>query len=240
MAKEDEASIFKDWKKTQDPKYFRKLYDSMKPLIYKAAEKASYGSNIPESAFKAYAAQSFYDALRTFQPGKGAQLGTHVYGSVHNKTKRLNYMYQNLGQIPEPRAMKIGLFKNEQSYLHDSLGREPSSAELADRLGWGLKDVANIQRELRKDLALGEGTDELPYFESSKDEEILNYLYYELAPDEQVVYEYIYGKNGRPRMIKPSGKINFDKISQNMGVSTSKVRTLYGKIRKKLETSLKR
>lgn len=238
--KKKELDLFNRWRRNGDVKAFQELYTSMKPLIYSAAKKASFGSNVPESAHKIYAAQNFMDALRTFTPGKGAALATHVHGAVHQKAKRLNYMYQNPGHMPEPRAQKIGVYQSEYQSMRDSLGREPSAAELADRLSWNIKDVTNIQKELRKDLAMSEGTEEVAFFEGAREEEVLSYIYYDLSSEEKVVYEYIFGKFGKPRMIKPNKKIDFDGIAQRMGVSSSKVRTIFSSIRKKLEKAIKR
>ena len=210
----------------------------MKNLIYEAARKASYGSNIPESAHRIYAAQNFFDALRTYDPSK-AQLNTHVFNAVHQKAKRLNYMYQNLGSMPEPRAQIVGLYQNEYANLRDALGREPSTAEVADRMGIGMKQVSLIQKELRKDLAMGEGTEEVSFAEGSRDEELLNYLYYDLGSEEKVVYEYLFGKFGKQRLVKKNNKPDFDAIAQKMGVSTSKVRTIFTGMKKKLEKLLK-
>lgn len=237
--KEQELSIFNKWKKTQDPSYFKELYGSMKNLIYDAARKASYGSNIPESAHRVYAAQNFLDALRTYNPKGGAALQTHVYGSVHQKAKRLNYLYQNLGSMPEPRAQIVGLYQSEYENMRATLGREPSTAEMADKLGIGIKNVANIQKEIRKDLGMGEGTEEVAFAEGSRDEELLSYLYYDLAPEEKVVYEYIFGKFGKPRLVKKNGKLDFDQVASKMGVSTSRVRAIYAGIRKKLEKTIR-
>lgn len=238
--KKTELDLFNQWRKTGDKVHFQALYGSMKNLIHDAAKKASFGSNIPEAAHKIYAAQNFLDALRTYDPKKGTALQTHVYGAVHQKAKRLNYMYQNLGHIPEPRAQQIGLYQSEHQNLRDSLGREPSAAELADRLNWNIRDVAHIQKELRKDLAMDQGTEEAPFFENAREEEVLSFIYYDLSPEEKVVYEHVFGKFGRMRMIKANNKVDFDGIATKMGVSPSKVRTLFIGIRKKLEKAVKR
>jgi len=237
--KANEVHLFNQWRATEHPKYFQELYTSMKPLLYDAAKKASYGSNIPESAHRIYAAQNFLDALRTFNPEKGS-LQTHVYGAVHNKAKRLNYMFQNLAHIPEPRAMQIGLYQSEHSNLKDELGRDPSHSELANRLGWPVKDVMHIQKEVHKDLAMAEGTEETPFFESSVDEEVVDHLYYELTPEEKVVYDLVLGKHGKPRMQKPNGKIDYAKIGAAAGYSASKARTVWGRVRTKYERAVKR
>lgn len=238
--KKDELSLYHDWKNNQSVSAFQKLYASMKPLLHTAAKKASYGSNIPMSAHQMWAAQNFYDALRTFKPSSEAALGTHVYNAVHQKAKRLNYLYQNLGHIPEPRAMQIGLYQNIHDNLKGELGREPSAAEVADTLGWGLKDVNKIQTEIKKDLALDVTTEDKGYFESSVDEEILDYVYYELGPEEQLIYDYVFGKNGKPKMVKVNNRVDFDGIAKRVGFSSSKVRALWTKVRLKVQKALQR
>jgi DNA-directed RNA polymerase specialized sigma subunit len=237
--KQDELTIFQSWKKTQDKKHFQDLYNSMKPLIHRAAEKAAYGSNIPESAHKAYAAQAFYDSLRTFQPTSGASLQTHVFGSVHNKVKRLNYEYQNMGKMPEPRAVMVGKFQTELENMKNDLGREPSAAEMSDHMNLPLKQIVNLQKEIRKDLSMGQGTEEVAVSEGSVEDEFAAYLYYELTPEEKVVYEYITGHYGKPRMVKGNNVIDFAGIAMRMGVSESKVRTLHNAIRSKYKKALK-
>lgn len=238
--KTDELALYHDWKGTQSTGSFQKLYTSMKPLIYDAARKASYGSNIPESAHQIWAAQNFYDALRTYKPSAGTALQTHVYNAVHQKAKRLNYLYQNLGHIPEPRAMQIGLYQNIHENLRATLGREPSSAEVADKLSWGLKDVVNIQKELQKEMAMDLGAEEHGVFESSIDEEVLEYVYYELNGEEQLMYDYVFGKHGKPRMVKANKKVDFEGIAKKAGFSASKARGIWTKVRLKVEKALHR
>ena len=238
--KQHEVETFAKWQKTNDPAQFRALYSSMKPLIYDAAKKASYGSNLPESAHRAWAAQSFYDALRTFKPGGGASLQTHVYGAVHQKAKRLNYMYQNLAYIPEPRSMQIGVYQNESSNLRESLGRDPTASEIAARLSWSIKDVERIQKEIHKDLAMEEGTEEMGVFEGPETEEVLEQLYDDLTLEEQQVYDHVFGKHGKPKATKANNKIDYDRIARSTGYSASKARTIVNKIKVKFERAARR
>ena len=239
--KEQELSLYNQWKTSQSTEAFQSLYNQMKPLLYDAARKASYGSNIPESAHRAWAAQNFYASLNTFKPESGASLQTHVYGAVHQKAKRLNYLYQNLGHISEPRAMQVGTYKRQLENLQNDLGRMPSSAELADSLGWGLKDVERIQKELHRDLSLDSGDGpEFGVHQTREDEEMLEYVYYELNPQQQVVYDYALGKHGRPKMNKPNGKIDFGRIAGTVGFSESKVRMLFNQIKDKASKAFKR
>jgi DNA-directed RNA polymerase specialized sigma subunit len=236
--KKDELELFKKFRSTGDKRYFQQLYTSMKPLIYDAAKKSAYGSNLPESAHKIYTANVFLDALNTYNPKHGAALATHVYSAVHNKSKRLNYEYGNLGSMPEPRALKVGLFQNEVSNLQGELGREPSAAEIADRMNMGVRDVARMQKELTKDLAIGEGTEEIAFSEGSKEEEVLNHLYYDLTQEERVVYEYMTGKYGKPKLVK-KGVPDINAIASKTGMPPAKVKRTIGGIKRKYERAVR-
>lgn len=239
MANEDlksnELEIFKKYRQTGDKRYFQQLYGSMKPIIYHAAKKAAYGSNLPESAHKIYAAQAFMDSLRTYDPNKGSALGTHVYNAVQHKVKRLNYMYQNLGSMPEPRAQKVGVFQNEIENLKAELNRMPTNEEIAKRMSIPVSEVVNMHREISRDLSLGEGTEEVGFAETSREEEALHHLYFDLTPEEKTVYDFVMGQHGKPQLVKSNKKIDFDAIGRNMGVSASKVRNVLSSIKKKLE-----
>ena len=236
----DLDSIFEKWRATQNPEHFKALYTAMKPDIEKAGMKASYGSNIPQAAHKIYQAQVFMDALRTFNPERG-KLKTHVYGAVQNKAKRLNYLYQDIGYKPEPRASKVGLYQNEYENLRQYLGREPSTTELADQLGWNQKDVVNIQKEVVKDLAISDGIEEHAVAQGSRDLEVLNFLYYELSGEEKLVYDYVLGAHGKPKLVKPGGKTpDYDKIARQAGFSASKARTVWKRVGAKLKKALEK
>jgi len=230
----DEMTLFHQWKQTGDKIYFQGLYNSMRPLIESAAKKASYGSNLPQSAHRIYAAQNMLDALRTYDPSKGVALQSHIYGAVHQKAKRLNYLYQNLGQIPEPRAMLVGRYQTELDNLKEDLGREPSAVEISDRLVIGLKDVERLQKEIHKDLSTS-GLEEEIISMSPAEEETLSLLYYDLNTDQQIVYDYVFGKHGKPMLGKVSGKIDYATISTRTGFSQSKIRSVFAQIRTKLE-----
>jgi DNA-directed RNA polymerase specialized sigma subunit len=232
--KVDEMTLFNQWKQTGDKIYFQGLYNSMRPLIEGAAKKASYRSNLPQSAHRIYAAQNMLDALRTYDPSKGVALQSHVYGAVHQKAKRLNYLYQNLGQMPEPRATMVGRYQTELDNLKEDLGREPSSIEVSERMGIGLKDVERLHKEVHKDLSTS-GLEEEIITESPREEEILSHLYYDLNTDQQIVYDYVFGKHGKARLGKASGKIDFEGIAMRTGFSQSKVRAVFGQVRTKFE-----
>lgn len=238
--KKNEMDLYREWQQTGSKEAFQGLYNSMKPLLFDAARKASYGSPIPQSAHQIWAAQNMLDALRTYKPDAGAALQTHVYTAVNQKAKRLNYLYQNIGKMPEPRAARIGLFQNEFENMKSELGRAPSSAELADRLNWSLKTVELTQKEVHKNLSISEGVESEPFYESSIDRAVLDDIYFDLSGDQQNVYDYMFGLHGKPKLVKANGKIDFDEIGRRSGYSSSKARALYNQIRQRAEKAFRR
>lgn len=238
--KKNEMDLFHKWKETGDKTAFQSLYTSMQPLLYDAARKASYGSNIPESAHRIWAAQNMLDAMKTYKPDAGASLQTHIYTAVQQKGKRLNYLYANVGKMSEPRAMRIGLFQAEHENLRSELDRSPSSAELADRLGWSLKTVELTQKEVHRNLSISDGVDAEPFMETSLDRAILDDIYYDLSGEQQTLYDYIFGLHGKPKLTKPNGKVNFEEIARRSGYSASKARSLLTQIRTKTEKAFRK
>lgn len=231
--------LYKKWSQTKSKEDFQNLYSTMKDTIEISSRKAAMGSNVPQSAHKIWAAQLFLDSLRTYNPNMGAQLKTHVSTAIGRKANRLNYTYQDLGSKSEQRATKVGVFQAEHANLLNELGREPSMAELADRTHLGIKDVERLQKELHKNLSTNVGLDDQIAIETSFDDEVLSYIYYELSNEQKVVYEYIYGKNGKPRLVKPNGKVDYDEISKRSRMSKSKVYRIVKEIEKVLEARLK-
>lgn len=198
MAREDELSMWQDWKKNQDPEVLSSLLTSMDPLIQKRVMQFR-SAPLPQSAIEAEARKQAVKAFETFKPSKGAQLGTHVNNYLQ-KVYRYVTTYQNIGRMPESRTAKIDLYQKTKSYIEQTKGREPSTVEMADELGWSKREVGRMERELRKDLGLEQSFGEMSFNELSKDSDLLNYGYYELTPEEQTVFDYTVGMHGKPRL----------------------------------------
>lgn len=231
MAKKDEElQLWNDWKSTGDKKHFQKLYRGMGGLINTALKKSAYGSNLPQAAFKLEGAQQFYNALETFNPNKGANLATHVYRTVQEKAKRLNYTYQNIARRPERKDLgvyHITQFNNEVEVLKDNLGREPSNAEIADALGQPIKAVETFKTESRQDLSLNAETEHLTAADyGTTDYDELSMHYYDMTPDEQNVFDYVGGFHGRPAILKSSGEPDYNRIGRLTGLPPTKVQKI--------------
>ena len=236
---EDEKKLIKDFKANSTSATFTPLFQSFKPLIYKAAMPNMINSPIPQAAHMALATQAFYDAAKTWDHKKGASFRTHIYGAVNDKGKRLNYKYQNLGYIPENRAAKYGPIHNAMAILKDSLGREPSTFEIADELSIPPGQVEKLLKEIRKDRILDDSTiSQNTFFRTDRARALAQDLQYELIPQHQVVIEHMFGLNGKKELLTATGMADIPAIAKATKLKESQVRSAKKIIEKKAKRYL--
>jgi len=235
--KSKDMEYFNDYIKNGNPKSFQKLYRGMRGYLNDAINKSASGSNIPKAVFEVEAAQQMQDALHRYDPNhpKAKKLQGFVRDAVEDKLKRVNAKYQNMGRITERTRggiFQINRYDNEKMFLTDRLGREPSAQELANTLGWSIKEVTNLTSEVRKDLSLNHELEDLAAFDDySAEHAELSMFYHDMDPEEQVVYEHIEGINGKNAILKKNGRdADWAGIAKEIGMLESKVE----KIRKRL------
>jgi DNA-directed RNA polymerase specialized sigma subunit len=228
--KTNDIHLWQTYHKEKTPENFNNLYNHMKPLIHSAINRFKTGSNLPPSVFDMEAANQFYKTVETYNPNQGVQLKTKLFTDLQS-VQRLNYQFQNIGKIPEPRATKIGPLISATDYLKTSLGREPSDAELADELAWPLKQVVLLKKELRSDLVMSP-TLESAYssFENSVDERKATEVYYELNGTEQLVFDYATGRHGKKRLTTPTGRVDWNAIAAKANISENDIRRTRNRI----------
>ncbi len=233
--REREINLLKTFQKQPGQDSFMPLYQSFKPLIMKAAQKNTFGSPLPQEAHGALAAQSFLDAIRTFDPKKGGSFQTHVYNTVFEKGKRLNLKYQNIGYIPESRATKYQVYQTAMHLLKEELGREPSTLELADEIGIPPKEVERLRKEVRSNLI---GTETLvrqgpQWAQSDKAMQVARDMMYSLHPKHQLVLEHSLGLNGKEALLKRNGTVDVQAVAKSSGIGVNEVRSAQKTISRK-------
>jgi RNA polymerase primary sigma factor len=224
--KAHEVSLWKEWKKTESPKVLGQLIDSFAPIIQSTVKKFDTVP-LPPSAIAAEAKKQAIKAFETYNPKAGAALGTHVTNYMM-KVNRFVYEHQNIGRIPEHRITQIGTYQAVLSELKEKRGRDPSAAELADELNWSPAEVERMERELRREVPETAVMDaDFSFTQTSDAQKILNYIYYELSPNEKVVFEYLTGWAGKP-------KLDEDEIAKRVGVTRERVKKLKASIAAKV------
>lgn len=225
-----EGDIWQAWRKDKDPDKLGQLITSFRPMIKSVVRKWS-GSGVSEQVLTDNAEILAARAFNTFDPDRAASLGTHVFNNM-KKLSRIVIDNQNVARIPEHRTQKIGTFQNAKSYLEGELDREPTSSELSTQLGWSLKDVNKMESSLRKDL-LYSGDVLADYslpgvYEDEKRRDLVDFIYYELDPQEKLVYEYLTGKYGKP-------KTPANQVAKILKMSDATVSRIRKRIEQKLE-----
>lgn len=225
--KNKELDLWTKWKKSNftDQQSFDELYRSLEPLAFSVVQKWA-GSGIPISVIESEVKNLMIRALPDYDPSMGVQLNTFLINRL-KKVSRLIYKYQNIGTIPEQRAIKIDTFKKIRTFLKDKVNREPTAAELADELGWPIREVERMEKELRASVSFGNELTGIPLVQSSKSMEVLDFIYYELDPQEKLVYEYSLGYGGKPEL---SGQ----EIAERLNISPSTVTRIKKAIEEKI------
>ena len=220
-----EEALWKEWK-AGNAQALPDLFKSFRPVETAWFNKIPT-QNLPESAVRGEIKRIMYDSFTRFNPGRGVKLSTYV-NSRMNKLYRYVNERQNIGRIPEHRALKITSFKAAQGELEQRLHREPNAAELADELGWDLKEIERLTKELRKDIILTEDFRDFSFHAQNQKQHVLNMVYYELDPREKKVFELVTGFGGK--RIKSTKE-----IAKKLGVSAPTVGNIKKRIAKKVE-----
>lgn len=207
------------------PNDLKPLYDSYKPLIQKTAIKFVNRVEIPTSAIHSELRKQFVNAVKTYDPSRGTQLNSWVTTNLQ-KTSRFVKTYQNIGKIPEGNIAKITEYKQGRTELRDRLGHEPDSKTLADHLKWPHKKVVQIGKELREDNPVSGFLHDPAENLTSKELEAVHLVQYDhrLGPDDRIVYEHVFGINGKTRL-------GPGEIAKKTGLHPSKVSRIRTKLK---------
>lgn len=237
---EDDLRLWHAWKKSGHPDDFRTLLRAYDGVIHKFVGRYAH-AGVPHAALETEAKLNAKKAFETFKPELGNQLNTHVENMLQ-KTQRLVHEHKGLTRIPEHRALKVQTYMRVRDHLKDRLNRPPTLAEMQgelmaskpigkehDALSWSSSEVSRMEKELHRTLLTSE--DSLQELESqvpSQEGKILDWLYDELKPEEQSVYEHLVGRGGKPRL---EGK----DIAKTLNMSPSKVSRIRQRIADKFQ-----
>lgn len=222
----DDIALWKKWKASKNQNDLSALFKRLDPLIQSNVNKYS-AAPIPRSALEAEGRKWALKAFEGFNPNMGVKLSTHVSNYLR-KLYRYTVQHQNIGRIPEHRALQINSFKVGNTQLHDRLGRPPTNVELADHLAWPIKHVNEMTNSLRQDIAASTGMGEEGVDKFSPEMEVINLGYHSLTPEEQMIFDYQLGTHGKKKLAP-------GQIATTMKLSNSKVSKLRNSVAAKLQ-----
>jgi DNA-directed RNA polymerase specialized sigma subunit len=136
------------------------------------------------------------------------------------------------GKIPESRNLKKAVFVTAKTNLTDRLGYEPSSLEVADELGWSIKEVGRMNNELSNEVTASNAP--FDFYGNSvvrehKDKALVDYLYHELQGPEKTIFEHTFGYAGKQQL-------NNKEIAAKMGVNEMAIHRMKKKMSERIQS----
>lgn len=225
--------LFQKYKKDPTPENLTVLIRQFEGMARAAVNRYGTATAVPPQALRIRAITQIKKAIDTYNPDAGASLATHV-GNYLKRVDSVALEYANLGYVPPNRAAKeFGPYKESYNKLKDKLSRIPTTQEIADDLGWSVKQVSRIQRENRNDLVASkfDTPDTMPEYrvQQDKETEAAHLIYSDpgTSNEERIVLEHLLGMNGKKLLKK--GEI----AKKHFGGSNPKVTRIVKKLDKK-------
>jgi hypothetical protein len=229
---EGDLLAWEQWNASKSNFDLQKLMKRMEGLIISNVTK--WQVRVPRSSLRAEAERLAMRAFKTYNPnnfGK-ASVATHV-NTWLQKLHAFSSKHGDISKRPEDRFAGARRFNETEEHLKKQLKREPTAAEVADYMKISIPEVGRYRQEQTKTL-IERHTTELSAIEAIDPTKryALEAVYYDLTPDEKLVYEHIKGRAGR-RRTHSTGE-----IARLTGMTASKISRLKKGIAKKLEMFL--
>jgi hypothetical protein len=226
-----DLDLWNKWKHGgEKPDDLRPLLKNARGLIRKESNAWASRANLPPAAVRAEFTRWYVEALKTYDPTRGAQVGSWGVSKMR-AARRWVATRQDPTRIQEGRYYKLGEWDNKFASLSDQLGRDPNTREMAEAMGWSEAEAGRMEMEKRKTLyssGFEGGYDPTNVMPSEAGEKLRLYRY-ELSGRDLDVFDYTVGMFGKPKL-KPS------QIAKKLGVSPSTITRIRQKIAKGLES----
>ena len=188
---------------------------------------------IPMGALEGEGIKLLLYAAERFDPKSGAAFRTFLGHNLKGLYRYVN-QHKNVARIPEHQVLQITRFGNTKSILQTDKGREPTNEEMADALGWSLPQVRKMEMAVsRRDIAMS-GIETLHEMERLDDrmEDLLEFAYFQITPEEKLVYDYSLGRHGKPRLKDAKA------IARKTGLSLDKVYEIKREVAQRVQARL--
>ena len=166
------------------------------------------------------------DAVKSFDPTKGAQLGSWVSGQLQSLRR---FKRENSGPVKVPERAQLDawhLEKTRRNYL-DEHGIDPDVKQLADASHLSAKRIADVRRSTRPVVAQ-EAIQDVEQNSADFMGEALDYVYDESDATDRKIIEHLTGYGGTARLAK-------NEIAVMLGVSPSQITRRSDRIALKLQ-----
>ena len=186
------------WKLDQSPQGNATFLKAIDPVVQKGLKM--YGDQSPLASSQARL--TALEAARKYDPSR-SRLQSHMLNHMQG-LRRATRQQSEIMRVPERVYLERQKLRGYTQELSDELGREPSDAELADKLGVSMARIAKIRQFRTESLSSGmEGNAQYPTALSSQlpqqreaEEMWRAVVYQDLQPIDQKIMEMTLGMNG--------------------------------------------
>lgn len=225
---DEDMRLWQEYKRSPTPGNLGKLLDRFSGVINTQVSK--WAGPIPREVLLNEAKLLTRKAMDTYNPSSGAALATWVTNSLL-PLSRIVYTHQNTARMPENITMKVNTFNTVVDQLTTVMGREPTTDELHDELGWTAAEITRLRDYNRRDL-IESGPNVTGDFYASHDDGdddmLLSGIYMELTPDEKRLFEYTTGYNG-------TAVLSNSELQKKLGITLAQLSYRKNLLRKKID-----
>lgn len=174
------------------------------------------------------------EGFNSYNPNAGTALATHITNCLLPLSRTV-YTYQNTARMPENITLKLNTYNTAVSEFKTLNGREPTTDELHNELGWSAPELQRISSYNRRDLVESGAEVSGRFFEQDEDDSdvILGGLYFELLPEEKVLFEHITGYNNAP-------VLSNTELSNKLGINIAQLSYKKKLLKQKIEAFMSR
>lgn len=133
--RDKEIELWYKWKESGDSATLSQLVKSLDPLIEREARRraAGLGGSMPLSSVKAELRRNAVQAIKSYNPDKGAKLQTHIYNNFMRSTDYITTR-RNLKYFPRKELEKYQTYQNRRQEFIQEYGGEPSIKDMQKML----------------------------------------------------------------------------------------------------------
>lgn len=226
-----DMELWKEFNQTGKKEVKTQLIKRFEPLIHSQVKR--WQGIVPNDVLKNEAKVLTSKAITSYDPKKGTKLSTHITNNLAPLSRTI-YTYQNTARLPENLTLKMHSYNAAQDYLTSFLGRDPTTDEIKDELGWTGTEINRIKQYNRNDL-LESGAAVSDFFDNKreKEDDELAAIYYSLLPDEKKLFEDITGYNGAKKLdtqeLLKKHNMTQAQLSYKKTALTNKIKQITGK-----------
>ncbi|MDR1612116.1 MAG: FliA/WhiG family RNA polymerase sigma factor [Planctomycetota bacterium] len=148
LSPEEEGELWRRYVATEDEEARGRLIENYLPLVFQTAERLAkhFPAHLDIQDLISYGNLGLLDAIRKFKPGEGVKFSTYcnlrISGAIFDELRRLDWISRQL-------RSKVNQEKRVREELEVELGRAPYDDEMAERLGIGAGEYAELRQEVQ-------------------------------------------------------------------------------------------